>query len=348
MNPIKWIMTTVSLITVISMAVYVGATGAFFNDNEQVYGDSLGFQWGLVNLTEDFENTADWDAQWDENEVTSWNHTSTKAWESSYSALTNKDYKGLLTSDEIDASQASNITISFYYTYKNLTAGQVHVQIFDGENYETIFTIPGGTNNDWVLFNEIITDNDYFIPGFRLRFNSTSLTAANYNTYVYIDDINILTDNQKPAAPLNLTAAAGDTTVFLEWDANSETDLAGYSIYRNTDGSDNYNSPIATGITTPYYTDTSLANGITYYYVINAYDTGNNYSVFSNQANATPSNQPPAAPTGLTAAPGNRVIYLDWNNNTDSDLAGYNLYRSLTAGSGYTQINGTLIPAGTI
>ncbi len=52
---------------------------------------------------------------------------------------------------------------------------------------------------------------------------------------------------------------------------------------------------------------------------------------------------PPAAPTNLTATGGDGVVNLDWDDNIESDLAGYNLLRSTTSGSGHIQINGPLI-----
>ncbi len=44
------------------------------------------------------------------------------------------------------------------------------------------------------------------------------------------------------------------------------------------------------------------------------------------------------APTGLSATPGEATVSLDWNDNTEDDLADYNVYRSTTSGSGYSQI----------
>ncbi len=38
-------------------------------------------------------------------------------------------------------------------------------------------------------------------------------------------------------------------------------------------------------------------------------------------------NRPPAAPTGLTATAGDGQVTLDWADNTESDLAEYNVYR---------------------
>lgn len=48
---------------------------------------------------------------------------------------------------------------------------------------------------------------------------------------------------------------------------------------------------------------------------------------------------PPAAPTGLVATPGDSEITLDWADNTEGDLVGYNIYRSQTSGSGYALLN---------
>ncbi len=52
---------------------------------------------------------------------------------------------------------------------------------------------------------------------------------------------------------------------------------------------------------------------------------------------------PPAAPTGLYADALRSKVNLSWDGNTEQDLAGYNVYRSTTSGSGYQKINAGLI-----
>ena len=47
----------------------------------------------------------------------------------------------------------------------------------------------------------------------------------------------------------------------------------------------------------------------------------------------------PAAPTGLTATASEGRILLNWDNNAESDLLGYEIYRSTTPGDGYSRIN---------
>jgi hypothetical protein len=48
---------------------------------------------------------------------------------------------------------------------------------------------------------------------------------------------------------------------------------------------------------------------------------------------------PPAAPKGLTATPGIGMITLDWNDNNEGDLYGYDIYRSTTPGGQTNRLN---------
>ena len=52
----------------------------------------------------------------------------------------------------------------------------------------------------------------------------------------------------------------------------------------------------------------------------------------------TVNNRPPAAPTGLTFDRRSTEVLLDWSNNTETDLAGYNVYRASAVGGPYTKI----------
>ena len=51
---------------------------------------------------------------------------------------------------------------------------------------------------------------------------------------------------------------------------------------------------------------------------------------------------PPADPTGLVATAGDGSVSLDWDDNGEGDLAGYNVYRSNTSGGSYSQIAGLI------
>ncbi len=151
-------------------------------------------------------------------------------------------------------------------------------------------------------------------------------------------------DTNAPAAPSGLTATGGNSTVALDWNDNNEIDLSGYNVYRSTTSGGPYSKLNGSIVSSSNYSDNSVSGGVTYYYVVRAVDTSSNESGNSNQTSATPTDTiPPAAPTGLSASAGNQTVSLIWNNNSEPDINGYNIYRSTTSGGTYTRLNGTLL-----
>ncbi|MFC1976782.1 hypothetical protein ACFLWS_00720 [Chloroflexota bacterium] len=332
-----WLIILLAIVTVMSLATYAGVTESFFTDDEKSTDDALGIRWGLFTLNDDFENTGSpaWDANWDENGTTTWIQDTGQAYGGSvYSAYSGGTNFGYLTSDEIEASTTGNVTVSFQYFPKALESTDVWLQTYNGTGYENRYDLVGGTNNVWNLYSEVITDPQYLIAGFRVRFDSS---LASGNDQIYIDDVVITTDTTPPAPPTGLAATAGDEEISLAWTSNNETDLWGYNVYRGPT-SGNYTQINGTMVLTNSYTDTPLYGGGTYYYAVTAVDLGNNESGYSNEDNATANNIAPAAPTGLSANATEFQVSLDWNDNTEGDLDSYNVYRSLTSSSNYTQI----------
>ncbi|MFA5240260.1 MAG: cellulase family glycosylhydrolase, partial [Phycisphaerae bacterium] len=151
-------------------------------------------------------------------------------------------------------------------------------------------------------------------------------------------------DTTPPDAPTGLAATAGDASISLNWNDNGEGDLDGYNIYRSlTSGGTRTKLNGSTLLENSDYTDNTAANGTTYYYIVTAVDTSENESEDSGEVYATPVDAPPAAPTGLTTAPGNRTVSLNWSDNSEGDIDGYNVYRSTTSGSGYSLLNVSLL-----
>ena len=64
--------------------------------------------------------------------------------------------------------------------------------------------------------------------------------------------------------------------------------------------------------------------------------SGSGESGYSNQAGATPTSNPPPAPSGLTAAASYGQVSLSWT--ASAGATSYNVYRSTTNGGPYTQI----------
>jgi fibronectin type 3 domain-containing protein len=75
-----------------------------------------------------------------------------------------------------------------------------------------------------------------------------------------------------PAAPTGLTATSGPGQVALNW--VDTLNAVSYNIYRATKSNGEGAVPIQTGVTTTFFTDTGLADGVTYYYEITAIGAG--------------------------------------------------------------------------
>lgn len=112
--------------------------------------------------------------------------------------------------------------------------------------------------------------------------NMTGLAAGTYNGIITIAASG--STNSPRQIPVSLTLSASTAgTATLTWNASTESDLKGYTVYRGT-GSGTYGAPLATlPKTTTNYAATGLQNGTTYFFVITAYDSAGNESTYSNE-----------------------------------------------------------------
>jgi thermitase len=99
-------------------------------------------------------------------------------------------------------------------------------------------------------------------------------------------------DTTPPAAPTGLAGTAGNARVDLVWNASPEPDLAGYAVFRSTDGV-NFSEITTALLTTPSYANTGLTNGVTYSYFVIAEDNSGNASAASGVISRTPTAPPP-------------------------------------------------------
>ncbi len=178
------------------------------------------------------------------------------------------------------------------------------------------------------------------------------LSVGSYSFLIIIMDLlgNTVNDtvvvtviSDTSSAPQNLTGTAGEGFVELVWTAPTSdggTSITEYHIYRSTSSGSGY---IQIGInTTTSYNDTTVSNGVTYYYVVRAVNVIGE-SVASNEVSATPTAPAtvPTAPQSLQAIAGDDFVDLSWtipSADGGSSITEYHIYRSTTSGSGYIGI----------
>jgi hypothetical protein len=101
-----------------------------------------------------------------------------------------------------------------------------------------------------------------------------------------------------PGVPADLMATAGIEKVTLTWTASS--DATGYDVQRATIRGGPYSMVANTN--SPGYTDSSVTNPTTYYYVVSATNAAGR-SANSAEVSATPSSPPPAVGTWINVTP---------------------------------------------
>ena len=113
-----------------------------------------------------------------------------------------------------------------------------------------------------------------------------------------------------PAAPTNLTAVVGNGAVRLNWTAPAGP-ITRYEYTQ--DGGGTWTS---TGSTNATHTITNLTNGTTYTFQVRAVNTGGNGAVSTSVTARPQLPNPPDAPTGLRATPGDGQVRLSWTAPT--------------------------------
>lgn len=140
-------------------------------------------------------------------------------------------------------------------------------------------------------------------------------------------------DNEiPPAVPADVRITyAADGEIFIEWKENIEANLKGYYIYRSIDNSNDFLQIDFTSDN--FYFDDSLNYENTYYYRISAVNKNGIESSKSGIVFATPKNiYIPYRPRYLTINARNWEdkisIFLSWTPNPESDVMGYQIFRS--------------------
>ncbi|MBN1521249.1 MAG: S8 family serine peptidase [Candidatus Aureabacteria bacterium] len=231
----------------------------------------------------------------------------------------------LTTSTPINLNGLNNAFLKFRHNLKTEDYSPydvASVQISeDGVNWTTLYQATKSAS----AWEEINLDLYSYVGKtifFRFYFDTKDSFYNNYEGWL-IDDIRIMTsfpdDGITPDAPAGVSIDdPGNNSLILSWSANTEIDIKGYNVYR--DGI-KINQDVVRGTT---YADTGLIQGTDCSYEISAVDWTEKESEKSEAVSATSGR--PFSPDGVNVAYADNRLEFAWDDNTESDLSGYNIY----------------------
>jgi parallel beta-helix repeat protein len=175
--------------------------------------------------------------------------------------------------------------------------------------------------------NNFTDETTYY---FKLKTFDKILSYSGFTSVVSITTYDIT----PPSAPFNLEAVEkSDTEIELTWEFEPVYDLEGFQVFMNDSGEEptgNYSLIADLNVPSTTYTATGLSEQTVYYFKLLAYDEIPHYSSYSNIASAvTPDINKPSIPLNLFIRdPTPSSLTLEWDENPENDIVGYNIYRT--------------------
>jgi len=141
--------------------------------------------------------------------------------------------------------------------------------------------------------------------------------------------MNVPSVNRTLLAPNPVTITPGNGELSLDWPTPTEPEVLGYYVYRDTTSGFEPTSgnriQSLFGIEQSQWTDETVENGRTYYYIVESYGENNNRSIPTDEASGIPW----PGITGLALAPGDPgSITATWDDVADGEpyIDEYNVY----------------------
>jgi hypothetical protein len=120
--------------------------------------------------------------------------------------------------------------------------------------------------------------------------------------------------------PYNVQTAGLDGEIMVQWDHNMDRKIDGYNVY--IDGI-KHNSTLISDLK---YTASGLNSEQQYEISVIAVDFNGSPSVMSTTKQETATNIAPSVPSNVSITEGDQILEVAWADNTELDLAGYNVY----------------------
>lgn len=111
----------------------------------------------------------------------------------SSSAKSSYNRRGDFTTKDLDTTGSTSITIDFRYRLDNTESDDLYLYYYNGNTYNYINSLGGGTEDTWLHFTHTITSSQYFKPNFRIRLKG----GCDYAENIWIDDVVIQTNSKE-------------------------------------------------------------------------------------------------------------------------------------------------------
>lgn len=171
--------------------------------------------------------------------------------------------------------------------------------------------IPGGSNANFSFFVTAPTSPGTYNFQWRMA-KGFAAWFGNASTNV------VVTINNGPTAPTNLAATiVSNSQVNLSWNDTSSNET-GFKIERRIGTTGTFTQIATVGANVTSFSNTGLTPLTTYCYRVRSYNANGN-SAFSNEVCVTMPDQPPAAPTGFSAAFADCTIGMSWTDNSNDE-----------------------------
>lgn len=146
--------------------------------------------------------------------------------------------------------------------------------------------------------------------------------------------VEVRAEDRIPPVPAGALASQADPKsgkIALRWQASPSPDVAGYDIYRRgrkeQTGFRKINNSLQQPRDTIFVDEPPAAD--VWFYKVATFDRAGNRSDSDTTFAILPDKEPPAPPQGLTLEARSGEMHLKWKANTEPDLLGYRLYRTI-------------------
>jgi hypothetical protein len=129
-------------------------------------------------------------SSWTENPGGSnWNKEPDRAYSGSYSADFDGAGSGDLTTCDLNCFGATAIYVDFWYRDEGCESGEFLLRYYDGTAWDTIADLGATTSeNQWLYYQQKITDTQYFKSNFRIRWSAVNIDAGEH---AYVDYVTV-------------------------------------------------------------------------------------------------------------------------------------------------------------